>query len=113
MDDLQAILKQSIENKIPIRATYQQYARVLCPHALGYKLKKNGTRALHVLVYQSGGYTSKGPVKPGSGHNENWKCLEVGQLVGLEISDSDEWSTAGNHSISSSCIDDFIAKVDY
>lgn len=101
------LIQQAIKNKQPLRATYDGYNRVLCPHSLGYKGGQ-----LNLIAYQSVGDSSKGPVPTGSGHAQNWRCLHVDRLQNVSLI-SGPWATSDNHSRMSSCVDQFIAQVEY
>lgn len=91
-----SLIKQAIETKKPVHATYQGRHREMCPHTLG-KGKDGKTMALFL---QYGGSSSKGldpdPAK-------NWRCIDIDDLTNLKIVD-DEWQTATNHSQPQSCV---------
>jgi len=91
------LLKQAIINKQQVIATYNDYYREMCPHALG---TKNGKE--HCLFYQFGGQSSSGPIIPGS--DNNWRCIPVNGLSNVSVRDG-KWHTAYNHSKKQTCID--------
>lgn len=91
------IIKDAINNKKQIIATYQGYVRELCPHAIG---TKNGRE--QALFYQFGGHSSSGTIVTGS--PSNWRCLPLDGLSNISVQDG-TWYTAGNHSRTQSCID--------
>lgn len=108
MDEIKQLLTTAIQEKRCVKAVYQGYTRYLCPHGLGYKGAK-----VNLMAYQYAGDTSKGPVKQGSGHAENWRCMDISQLQSVEIIEGAEWHTSDNHSRPSTCIDQFIAQVSH
>lgn len=113
MDELTKLLINAIKTKTPIRASYQGHERYLCIHGLGYKNRRDGSRSLQAIAYQYDGRTSNGPVKIGSGHKENWRCMEVAILDEVISLESEEWHTVDAHSSPNTCIDEYIAEVQY
>jgi hypothetical protein len=66
-------------------------------------LGRNKYGQLRVLCYQFGGESRSG-LKP-AGSPDNWRCIALDQLSGVELLDG-EWRTAANHSRPASCIVD-------
>jgi len=91
------IIKNAVENKLIVIGNYNGYYREMCPHALG---TKNGRQ--QCLFYQFGGFSSSGPIIPGS--KQNWRCIPIDQLQISSVI-SGKWETASNHSTPSTCID--------
>jgi hypothetical protein len=91
------LLKQAIQNKQQVIATYHGYRREMCPHALG---RKNGK--LQCIFYQFAGESSSGPIIPESPNN--WRCIPIDGLSDITVRDG-EWFTAGRHSRPNTCID--------
>jgi len=95
-----AVLKHAIANRLQVTAVYDGYKREFCPHAIGWKRAKHADDdEYHVLVYQFGGYTSRGRVSSGG----QWKCFAVDKLEDL-TSRLGKWHTAPVAS-RSHCID--------
>lgn len=101
------LIVRAIETKTPISAIYDGHVRVLCPHVVGHK-----NDVLNMLAYQSGGESSSGPVRVGSGHIQNWRCMQVAKLKDVSFTSGD-WATAENHSTPSKCVDQIIAQVKF
>ena len=62
------------------------YARLLCPHVVGY----NEPGEWRVFCYQYGGETKSGPLP--SGDEGIWRCLSLRKLSSVELLDS-PWRT--------------------
>ena len=91
------LIKQAIQKKQQVIATYNGFRREMCPHTLG---SKNGVA--HCLFYQFGGESSSGPIIPGS--DKNWRCIAVNQLSDIIVLDG-PWHTGTRHSRRQTCID--------
>lgn len=91
------IIKQAIEDKKQILATYDGLPREMCPHLLG---SKDGN--MQCLFYQFGGKSSAeiGP----DGDPNNWQCMFVSGLSNV-VARAGDWHPATNHSIPSTCVD--------
>lgn len=113
MNDTSDLIVKSVTIKKPIKASYQGHTRYLCVHGIGYKTRRDGDQVLQIIAYQYDGETSKGQVKYGSNHKENWRCMTVSYLEAVNILEDEEWYTSENHSTSSKCIDKYISQVDY
>lgn len=98
-------LSRAIQARQNVSFVYDGYYRECSPHALGYKGEK-----VNVLVYQFAGSTSSGPI--GDSGPNNWKCMDVAKIVGIESIDG-EWHTFENHTRPSTCIDHYLEQVDY
>lgn len=95
-------LRQAIEDRMQVIATYSGHRREMCPHALGWK---NGRQ--HVLFFQFGGTSSRG-LPPGG----EWRCMDVSTLLDVQIVVGD-WHSSTNHSRPQTCIDLIEAEVPY
>ena len=102
-----ALIREAIQNKQQVTATYGGYLRELCPHAIG--LGPSGNE--QALFYQFGGYSSRGEAKD-LPEADGWRCLAVDGLSDLSVRDGD-WYTGDNHSVKNSCIKDLDLEVDY
>jgi hypothetical protein len=71
----------------PIAARYDDRARLLCPHVLGY----NEPGEWRVFCYQYGGETKSGPLPAGGAGI--WRCLVLKKLSMVELLDG-RWRTA-------------------
>ena len=100
------IVKEAIQNKKLIYATYNGYERIMCPHVLGTKKGRQ-----QALFYQFGGYSSSGLSPDGSPNN--WRCLFLDQLSNVRSEPAEQWHTAPNHSRPQSCVDSIDAEVTY
>lgn len=98
MSDNYSIIRDAIERKQHIIATYKGHQREMCPHTLG---TKNGRP--QALFYQFGGESSSGLDPDGSA--KNWRCLPVDELRDV-VAKAGEWHTAPNHTRKQSCVDD-------
>jgi len=98
-------LKDAIQKKQQVVATYKGHLREMCPHALGWK----GDRQ-QCLFYQFGGHSSSGAIVPGS--DKNWRCLPVDGLENITVREG-EWHTAGNHSRRQTCVDQVDVEVSF
>lgn len=100
-DLLNILLSQAIREKRRVFATYEGHPREFCPHALGYK-----NNIEHVLAYQFGGSSRKGPVEG------EWKCFIVAKLLGIALTNGD-WRTHPGESSSREqhCLDNSIEQV--
>ena len=97
VEDIYGLLRMAIENKQPIRATYDGRERWLCPHRLG----RNGQGRLRALCYQYAGQSGSGLEAAGS--PANWRCIAVEKLSRVELLE-DAWRTAPNHSREQTCV---------
>ena len=97
VEDIYGLLRIAIENKQPIRATYDGRERWLCPHRLGW----NRNRQLRVLCYQYGGQSHSGLEADGSA--ANWRCIAVEKLKRVELAEG-SWHSAPNHSRPQNCV---------
>jgi hypothetical protein len=89
----------AIENRRPIVCRYQGHAREICPVILGRN--RNGEDS--VLVWQTGGATSKGPLT-----TPEWKCLALKNIADVRLGDG-AWETGSSHQQHQVCVKD----VDY
>ena len=85
------IVKETIQTKKSIEATYDGKRRLLSPHTLGHT---DGHE--QALFYQFGGESNSRPIIPGSAHKENWRCLNLDKLIIHRV--IDEWHTSNDHS---------------
>lgn len=99
-----ALVKQAIIDKKPIHAYYDGRYREMCPHVIGLK---NGKE--QALCYQYGGESKSRPIQA-DGSKENWRCVEIARVSGVEIVDG-PWHTAPDHSRPQTCVDDIDVEV--
>lgn len=97
LEDVYRVVRQAVETRQSISAVYGGHPCLFCPHRLG----RNKEGQLRVLCYQFGGASRSGLKPPGS--PENWRCIALGELTGVELMEG-PWQTAPNHSRPSSCI---------
>jgi hypothetical protein len=92
------IIRKAILNSEQVIATYGNYRREMCPHALGHD--SNGEEK--VLFYQFGGQSGS-PLGP-EGSPENWRCMKVSNLSNV-VARCGAWHTASDgHSGPSFCM---------
>jgi hypothetical protein len=96
-----ALIRAAVISRRSLGALYDERARLLCPHRLGW----NNHDRPRVLCYQYGGESVSG-LKP-SGDPANWRCLAVEKLLDVTVLE-DAWRTAPNHTRPQTCI----ARVD-
>lgn len=97
------IIRNAILNKQQVVAIYKEHVREMCPHTIGLK---NGREK--ALFYQFGGTSSSGQIIPGS--PKNWRCVFVEELTNIVVR-SGSWSSAENHSVKQTCIDEVDIEV--
>jgi hypothetical protein len=84
-------LEQALRQRRPVRLTYHGHQRLVCPHALGWKVG----RAM-LLAYQTGGHTTSGmlPADP----RRRWRCMHIDEIDHLIPADpASTWGTADNY----------------
>jgi len=91
------LIRTAILEKKHVKAIYNKKLRLMCPHVLGYK----GAREMG-FFFQYGGQSSTGLALDPS---DNWRCLFIDQLTGVELLDEGDWHTANNHSQRQNCVD--------
>jgi hypothetical protein len=90
-------VRSAVIRRCPISARYHGYARLLCPHRLGWNRK----RQPRVQCYQYGGESESGLEPVGS--SANWRCIAVEDLSQVELIEG-AWRTAPNHSRPQTCV---------
>ena len=99
------LIKEAIETKQQITATYKGFYREMCPHVIGMKNGKEQS-----LFFQFGGSSSsQGAITPSTG---GWRCLAINELTDVKIREG-EWHTNKNHSQKQSCVDNIDAEIEY
>jgi hypothetical protein len=91
------MVRDAIQRKLQVIATYSGYRREMCPHLIGKS--KNGVE--QALFYQFGGRSSQalGP----DGHPRNWRCIPLAQLSDITTRQG-KWHSAPNHSMPQNCV---------
>lgn len=102
-----ALLRTAIANKQQAHFEYQGHTREVCPHTIGYGPSGNE----QILVYQFGGFGSKGPASSFMA-KDRWRCIPIDGISGLEIVDG-EWFSGGNHSTPSNCVKEIDLEVEF
>ena len=99
-----SLLFRAIQEKKQVTGFYDGRYREFCPHVLGAKENAGS----HVLVYQFGGSSRKGPVYG------QWKCMVVSKLSGVSLRDG-PWHTDASkfREQTQRCIDTIAAQVTY
>jgi hypothetical protein len=83
----------AIENRMPLLCRYQGHSREICPIILG---ESDGQEK--ALVRQTGGRTSKGPLR-----KPNWKCFNLSEIADVQLHDG-AWQTGERHQQAQSCV---------
>lgn len=99
-------VRTAIRKKQTVTGRYNGHRRVMCPHVVGWN--RGGDE--QALFYQYGGSSSTGLSSPGSPNN--WRCIPLARLFGIEVSDGD-WHTAPNHSRPQTCVATIDTEVDH
>jgi hypothetical protein len=94
------LLRQAINDKRCVSASYKAAVRHFAPHCLGYG--KRGE--MNVLGFQYGGESS--------GSLPSWRCFRAEELTGVVLN-SDPWVSEGDHSKPNSCVATVLAQVDF
>jgi hypothetical protein len=102
-----ALVRQAILERKGITAHYHGYYREMCPHVIGTKRGRE-----QALCYQFGGQSSSGFIQP-DGSPDNWRCIVIADLSGVQIVDVDTWHTAADHSRPQTCVDFVDVEVRY
>jgi hypothetical protein len=91
------LIRQAIEKRQQVIATYHGFRREMCPHSIG--VNRRGER--QALSYQFAGQSSQILGPPGSPNN--WRCLRVDELTDVSLRDGD-WHTAPDHTRPQTCV---------
>lgn len=97
MTDIYQLIRQAIERRQQVLATYRGYYREMCPHSIG--VSKRGEE--QALFYQFGGESGSGLGPPGS--PANWRCLRLDELHHVALR-AGEWHTAPGHTRPQTCV---------
>jgi len=95
--DTYALIRQAIEQRMHVLATYHGFHREMCPHSIG--VNKRGER--QALFYQFAGQSSRELGPPGS--PDNWRCLRVDELQDVSLRNG-QWHTAPDHTRPQTCV---------
>ena len=98
-------IRDAIIEKRIVLATYNGYAREMCPHVLG---KKRGRP--QALFYQFAGQSKSGLEPDGSPNN--WRCVFLDKLTNVSTRVG-AWHTAPNHSRPQTCVDEIDVEVSF
>lgn len=98
------LIKEAIEKKLQIHATYQGYNREMSPHMLGYK----DWYEEHALFVQFWGWTSKGII---TAQTKDWRCMKVADLHSVRIVDWPFYDATDKHRGDTKCVDTIVAVV--
>ena len=88
------VVRDAIEQKKQIVATYKCLIREMCPHCIG--LNKDGGE--QALFFQFAG-ESKSGLAPGG----QWRCLKLSELSNLSVRVGD-WHTDATHQKQQTCV---------
>jgi hypothetical protein len=95
--DVWAVLEAALVERRTVRVVYHGHARVICPHALGWKAGR-----AKVLAYQAAGTTSGGglPADP----RQRWRSMFVDEIEQPVMIDR-PWQTSENYTPTHNGID--------
>ena len=84
-------LETALRQRRPVLVGYHAKARVVCPHALGWK----NDRPM-LLAYQTGGETTSGTLS--ADPRKRWRCLFIDEVDSVAAVDAaNAWGTADNY----------------
>jgi hypothetical protein len=95
--DVYSLIREAIQNRQQVIATYQGYYREMCPYAVG--INRRGER--QALFYQFAGESRSGLGPPGS--PDNWRCIRIDELTEVSVRDG-AWHSAPNHTQPENCV---------
>jgi hypothetical protein len=104
-NDIYNLVRQAIENKQQVIATYDGHYREMCPHVIGTKRGR-----AQALFYQFGGTSRSGLGLPGS--PDNWRCIPISKMTNVSGKDG-EWHTATKHTRRQTCVINIDKEVAY
>jgi hypothetical protein len=85
-----AALEAALRQHHPVRITYHDKQRLICPHALGWK---SGRPML--LGYQTGGHTTTGTLADDP--RKRWRCMYIDEIDHIDADEQNAWGTADNY----------------
>ena len=103
MANVHDLIRQAILTKTQVFATYDGYARAMCPHVMGTKRGRS-----NALCYQFAGASRRGIGPVGSPNN--WRCVHLDQLEDVVLQEG-PWHTAPNYTRPQTCVDEVDAEV--
>lgn len=92
-----ALIRQAIEQRMHVLATYHGFHREMCPHSIG--VNKWGEQ--QALFYQCAGQSSRELGPPGS--PDNWRCLRIDELRDVSVRHGN-WHSAPDHTRPQTCV---------
>jgi hypothetical protein len=95
-----ALIRETMEQKVPFSCTYNGLYREVCAHTLGLKKGKE-----QVLVFQYAGESTKGLPPEGE-----WRCLPVAGVENFKVIEG-PWHTDDRHSQKQTCVDEVDLEV--
>jgi len=96
------LVRECIERRRVIAATYQGHRRLLCPHAVGYT---NGEE--RAIFYQTGGSSASRLGHAGS--SANWRCIPLNGLSDVAVTDG-QWGIGKEHRQRQSCVQQVVVR---
>jgi hypothetical protein len=100
------IVRDAIQKRLHVIATYDGRTREMCPHTIG--MSKKGEE--QALFYQFAG-ESKSGLGP-DGDPNNWRCVTLRKLSNVTTREG-AWHTAPNHTRLQTCVADVDIEVPY
>ncbi len=94
--DNYTLIREAIEKRQQVLATYRGFEREMCPHAIGVSRRHER----QALFYQFGGGSASGIGPPGS--PDNWRCILIDEMHHISVRDG-AWHTAPDHTRLNTC----------
>lgn len=95
--DTYSLIREAIEKRQQVLATYRGYHREMCPHAIG----SNKRHERQALFYQFAGDSASGLGPAGS--HENWRCIPIDELHHVTVREGD-WHSSSDHARPNTCV---------
>jgi GNAT superfamily N-acetyltransferase len=97
------LVRQAIERRQQVVAYYRGHRREMCPHVLGTKRGR-----AQALFYQFGGSSGSDTIVRGA--VENWRCIPLDELTGVEVREG-QWFSAETGGHRQRCVDEVDIEV--
>lgn len=94
--DTYSLIREAIEKRQQVLATYRGYHREMCPHAIGF----NKRHERQALFYQFAGDSTSGLGPAGS--HENWRCIPIDELHHVSVREGD-WHSSSDQARPNTC----------
>lgn len=106
---IEQTIVSAIRSKKPLEVIHQNHRKLVCPFRIGWKETEDKGIYKNVLVYQFGGYSSKGLEPDGS--MDNFRCWNLDDIRSATPIDTEWHHPRGWSTMRSTCVDQVIAEV--